>query len=563
MSGGLRRRDMITCRGGKAELEAQYEDIGRLGHGGFGTVKRARHRTTGLLRAVKTVRKAADEDMPPDRGESWQVEEWVKIMAEVEALMELDHPNIVRLYEYYKDDHALYLVEELCSGGTLEQRLDEEGGRLSADDAAIALRQMLRGLLCCHAHGMAHRDLKPDNFVYATGSHDTSAALKMIDFGLSVHAAPSKGGPSPEKTYVKAAGTLEYTAPETLPRRDDATGELKREATYTQAADMWSIGCIFYLLLTGEPLVDLERSRSSTAEFLRLVKSVVKGVERDLLDDVASKIRSEKFLAARLALARRRAPPAACELLEKMLVLEPQKRLTAAQALKDRFITDSYLAAPVLAKPGDFDADIVPKMRRYVEAPALRRLAVMVEAHLLGPQDDEAVMRDVLTFRAADRRGLGALRAADIAHALASQGLDVPDDLDEILECIDLDQNGAINLLEFQAATMDPRLFCEPRLCRAAFRVLDADGDGFITQADLEKVLMEGDGRSQMAREILAEVETTAAPPTGGHRGQGGARAHPHGGRIDFARFCEVMLPKGVEPSLAARVAEYMGKSFV
>lgn len=99
--------------------------------------------------------------------------------------MELTHPNIVRLHEYYKDAHTLYLVEEYCSGGTLEALIRDRAGRpMSPDNVALLLRQMLRGVLCCHAHGLTHRDLKPDNFVLA--SRDSAAALKLIDFGLSL-----------------------------------------------------------------------------------------------------------------------------------------------------------------------------------------------------------------------------------------------------------------------------------------------------------------------------------------------------------------------------------------
>lgn len=129
-------------------------------------------------------------------------------------------------------------------------------------------------------------------------------------------------------------------------------------------------------------------------------------------------------------------------------------------------------------------------MRRYSEAPALRRLAVLVEAHLLGPQDDDDVSRDVLTFRAADERGLGALTTKDIASALTAQGLNVPDDLDEIVDAMDLDQSGEVNLVEFVAATMDPKLFCEPRLCKAAFRVLDSDSDGYVPLSDLPLIYL-------------------------------------------------------------------------
>ena len=86
----------------------------------------------------------------------------------------------------------------------------------------------------------------------------------------------------------------------------------------------------------------------------------------------------------------------------------------------------------------------------------MRRLAVLVEAHLLGPQDDEAIRTGVLTFRAADDKGQGCLAASDIENALRSQRLEVPDDLTEICEALDINGDGTVNLTEFIASTMDP-----------------------------------------------------------------------------------------------------------
>ena len=92
---------------------------------------------------------------------------------------------------------------------------------------------------------------------------------------------------------------------------------------------------------------------------------------------------------------------------------------------------------------------------------------------------------------------------------------------------------------------MEPQLFCEPRLCKAAFRVLDHDGDGYITQADLQAMLMEGPRREERAQSILESAERDES------------------GRIDFARFCAALVPTDADPGLAVRVAEYMSKSFV
>lgn len=97
----------------------------------------------------------------------------------------------------------------------------------------MILRQMVRGVLYCHAHGLVHRDLKPNNFVFDSTESET-AALKVIDFGLSV-GVPTE---QTENKYVMAAGTLEHSAPETLPVRDTKSGEWIRIARYDTAADV-------------------------------------------------------------------------------------------------------------------------------------------------------------------------------------------------------------------------------------------------------------------------------------------------------------------------------------
>ena len=141
---------------------------------------------------------------------------------------------------------------------------------------------------------------------------------------------------------------------------------------------------------------------------------------------------------------------------------------------------------------------------------------------------DQAIRRAHLSFRAAEESGEGVLSVEEIGTALRSQGLQVPCDLDAICRGVDLDKKGNVNLIEFVAATMEPRICHNARLCKTAFRVLDADLDGFITQPDLEKILVAAPGGSSDRAADAAAILASAGPD--------------EHGRVDLARFCRVLL---------------------
>jgi serine/threonine protein kinase len=90
----------------------------------------------------------------------------------------------------------------------------------------------------------------------------------------------------------------------------------------------------------GEPFLNLDRERSSSAEFVRVVQGGFGGSSIDIVDAAAAKVRSESFIQARLAKARQRAPQDACDLLEAMLTQDPASRITSLQALRHRFLAD-------------------------------------------------------------------------------------------------------------------------------------------------------------------------------------------------------------------------------
>ena len=140
-----------------------------LGKGSYGKVHLAKLKGTSLKRAIKVI----------DKSKVWNVE---RFKIEVEIMMKLDHPNILRLIDYFEDLTNIYLVIELCSGGELFDRI-VTNHFYEETEARIFFKQIINAIYYCHINGVCHWDLKPENFMMI--SKEDPFTLKMIDFGLS------------------------------------------------------------------------------------------------------------------------------------------------------------------------------------------------------------------------------------------------------------------------------------------------------------------------------------------------------------------------------------------
>ena len=135
-------------------------------------------------------------------------------------LMEIDHPNIVKLEGVYESEDCIYLLQELCSGGNFFDRLDAQAEEhYSEAQCARLVKQMLSAVRYIHSKSIVHRDLKLENFLFDSPGPD--AELKMIDFGLSKH---FKSG----EYHHEPVGTRYTVAPEVLKRTYDEKVDVSR-----------------------------------------------------------------------------------------------------------------------------------------------------------------------------------------------------------------------------------------------------------------------------------------------------------------------------------------------
>lgn len=432
------REDLV--RKNIRQIDSEYEFKEIIGEGSFGKVHKAQHRRTGILRAVKEIPHTgtADEDFE----------------LELKALQALDHPHIVEVIEYFDDISSFFLVMELCTGPdiftyVLDQMDSPEGdGFVPESEISVLLRQCLKSVLCCHAHGFVHRDLNAKNFMI-TGDDRT---VKLIDFGLATRFY----GYLPQDQYIEIAGTSHYMAP-----------EMMISGKYSPAVDMWSLGVLLYVCLTGLMLLPKDDDR-----------------KKHLL---GKKAYVEKKLEKCTQLQKRACSAQARDLLRMMLKYDPAERISASEALSHPFILKhchEYLGGAVAATT-QLDETVIDKLRSFAKAPRLKKVAQLFMAHLA--EHDAELLAARHNFRTLDQSGDGEITREELEAGLLAAGIDPPTDMAEIFDGCCAHPAGKLHFVEFLACTM-PESLIDERLCHEAFSLLDPESKGRLAAEDLQAV---------------------------------------------------------------------------
>ncbi|MFM8680699.1 MAG: protein kinase domain-containing protein [Alphaproteobacteria bacterium] len=248
-----RRREAAPTPAELAPDFPELEVFELLGEGGMGCVYRARHRQLGRAVALKILAPGTEDD-------ARFVERFLR---EARALARLDHPGIVRVHDFGRAGKRLFMTMELVEGTTLRELLREK--RISAREALAIVPQICDALQYAHDEGVVHRDIKPENVLV-----DVQGRVKLADFGLA-----KLVGPADEihgRTHTgQGMGTPHYMAPEQATSARDVD----------HRADIYSLGVVFYEMLTGElPLGRFEPPSKRASIDARLDRIVLKSLER-------------------------------------------------------------------------------------------------------------------------------------------------------------------------------------------------------------------------------------------------------------------------------------------
>jgi serine/threonine protein kinase len=238
----------------------QLEILESLGRGGMGVVYKARQKSLNRLVALKL--------LAPERVRDAKFAE--RFTREAQALAALNHPNIVTIYDFGQAGGFYYLLMEFVDGVNLRQLLRTQ--KLTPEEALAIVPQICAALQFAHDRGIVHRDIKPENLLL-----DKAGRVKVADFGIAKMLGTSNGDSgvgelaAPENTTQAAIGTPSYSAPE---QKSDPQHVDSR-------ADIYSLGVVFYEMLTGElPGKRLEPPSKKVQIDVRLDEIVLRALER-------------------------------------------------------------------------------------------------------------------------------------------------------------------------------------------------------------------------------------------------------------------------------------------
>ena len=407
-----------------------------LGRGSFGIVYLVKQRYLSRYFAMKVIKKSQTKAK----------EEEENLMNEVDILRKLDHPNIVKITDFYSLKTEYNIITEYCQEGEL---FDEIKANSPFNEALAAwyLKQILSAVSYCHNMNIIHRDLKPENILIVKRQKNGFHPIKIIDFGTAKVFQK-------EKAEHVLIGSAYYIAPEVLSRN------------YTELCDLWSCGVIMYILLTGRPPFN----GSSEEEIMKKIKDGVYDLKKYPWGVISEEAK---------------------DLLKGLLQVNTKKRLTAKAALEHKWFKIEKTQSTVTAynvKHRQLNK-LIENLMKYRSDNILRCavIALLVHNSIQLNQAHDAVK----LFNQIDKNGDGKISKDELFNGLQPYKKDISDEqlrkqVDIIFNNIDSDHNGYLEYEEFVRAAIDKDHFLSVNFLQFAFNYFDKDHDGEITLEEVK-----------------------------------------------------------------------------
>lgn len=458
---------MVMEQEKRKSLSDEYEIKEILGRGGFSIVKKGIEKSTSGENkhvAIKTLRRFGP--LMPSETEPRNSKTAIPTMKQSlisDALLTNEllvmrrivedvspHPNVIHLYDVYEDNGGVHLILELCSGGELFDRIVAKAS-FSESDAAVVIRQLAGGLSALHRANVVHRDLKPENCLFLT--RDEQSPLKIMDFGLS--SVEDFTDP-----VVGLFGSIDYVSPEALSRNK-----------ITSKSDIWSLGVILYILLSGYPPFIAQSNRQKQQMILNGQFSFYEKTWKNISSSVK-------------------------QLITSLLKVDPNLRPSAEEILQHPWVTGDQ------AKEEQMDAEIVSRLqsfnaRRKFRAAAMasvlsssfslktKKLKSLVGSYDLKPEELENLRTNFKKICKNDQATLPEFEEVLKAMEMLSLLPLAP----RIFDLFDNNRDGTVDMREIVGGFSSLKYSQGDDALRLCFQMYDTDRSGCISKEEVAAML--------------------------------------------------------------------------
>ena len=426
----------LLTSGGTNNTFYDYHKIKLLGQGSFGTVYLVKNKKLNNNFAMKIIEKSSDDEEKED-----------EIKNEINILRKLDHPNILKINDFFSTKNEYFLITEFCPEGELFYEIKN----FAPFDEALAgwyMKQILSAVNYCHKSKIIHRDLKPENILIYQRNKKGFNSIKIIDFGTAILF---------NKKDKNLAGSIYYLAPEII----------SKNRKYTEKCDIWSCGIIMYILLTGKPPFNGDSD-----------EEILKKILQNHLD-------LEKYPWSVISLKAK-------DLIKKLLETDTKKRITAEEALnhewfKCKQVNTQETSGLFKVKNPDL---LLNNLINYRTDNPLRCAVLAYLIH--NNMQLEHVHEAIKLFNKMDLNGDGQISKDELYIGLKDflelSGDKLKNNVDIIFNNLDTDHNGFIEYEEFIRAAVNKKIFYSTNYLRFAFDYFDRDKNGCISFDEIKNI---------------------------------------------------------------------------
>ena len=435
----------------KTNPDDDYRKIKFLGEGSFAAVYQVQNKYTDAICAMKIINKSSNSP-----------EEDNEILNEINILRYMDHPSVLKIFEFYSNKKSYSIVTELCPGGELFQQIIDKGP-FNEKYSAFVMYQLFSAVNYCHKMHIVHRDLKPENILIVSKDQDGYPTIKVCDFGTSK--IFEKG-----KIERKLVGSSYYIAPEVLKKK------------YNEKCDLWSCGVIMYILLSARPPFGGEDDTD-------IMERVAIG-EYDLESPPFDKLSKN-----------------ALDLIKRLLTMDVNERINAEQALNHPWFKDNKSKELFNRLNGNETMKtLIENLKSYKRTSIIQETALAYLVHHF-PQNKD-VVNSCKLFNQIDKTGDGKINKTELLKGLSERykSKTLEKDVDEIYKNLDMDNNGYIGYEEFVRAAVSKDHFVRDNVLRFAFRYFDKDDSGEITFDEIEELFAQSIPDRQKVHETLEGI---------------------------------------------------------